>query len=132
MKSSSRLTNKERNLLKGAARRVFSRSEVRAQVLARTIVANHIDLSRPRVKTWCKCEKCGKLEAKSNIEVDHIQPVIPLDKTLTDLSWDELIEERIWCDISNLWGLCIPCHDEKTKEEKKERTLIKKSKRESK
>ena len=125
--SNNRISNKEANLIKGAIRRVFSRSELRREVVTRCIDKDHVDSSRPRVKTWCKCDSCGTHIAKSDVEVDHIIPVIPLDKSLLEITWDELVN-RIWCDSSNLQGICENCHKCKTKEESLLRRNFKRAK----
>lgn len=130
MSKNSRITNKERNLLKGAIRRVFARSELRKQVLDRTYVGTYTDPSRPRVKVWHKCELCKELTPKSYIVIDHIVPLIRVEETLEELSWDEVIEQRVWCPIDNLQGICKDkCHKEKTKAERKLRTAFKRAKR---
>lgn len=119
------MTPKERNLLKGAVRRVFSRSELRRSVVELTVVRGYEDTKRPRVKTWCKCPMCKEMTPKSYMQVDHIVPIIGLSETLADLSWDTVID-RTWCNNNNLQALCITCHLKKTKEEKKQRTQAKK------
>lgn len=108
---------KERNLLKGSIRRVFSRSELRRQVVARARV-EHFDPKRKRVTKWGRCEDCQTLTPLYQMEVDHILPVIPLNKTLEDMTWDEVVES-IWCDSANLQVICKSCHKIKTKEERK-------------
>lgn len=123
-----RISKKERNLIKGAIRRVFSRSELRSQVIEDSIVAGYYDTKRKRVKTWCKCQLCGELEAKSNMQVDHILPVIPLHLSLEEITLDTLIE-RIWCDRANLQAICVGCHDVKTAAERKERGRLKRERR---
>lgn len=119
-----RISVKERNLIKGALRRVFSRSDLRREVIEESVV-QHSDPSRPRVKTWCKCAACGKPEAKSLVKVDHILPVVPLTTALEFMTADELID-RIWCEKENLQVLDPTCHDEKTRLENKERRENKK------
>lgn len=114
------MTPKERNLLKGAIRRVFSRSDIRRYIINKTLLPNHTDTTRPRVKNWCKCELCHLPTPKSYMQVDHIQPVIPIGVNLENITWDELVD-RIWCDTKNLQGLCEACHDIKTERERKER-----------
>lgn len=121
-----RVTVKERNLLKGSMRRVFSRSELRRQVISRSQV-EYTDPKRPRVRKWSRCENCKDFVATYQMEVDHITPVIPLDKTLEELTWDEVID-RLWCNIENLQGLCLTCHKEKSKVE---RVMRKKNRKES-
>lgn len=121
----SKITAKERGLIKGALRRIFSRSDLRRSILEARIVP-HSDPKRGRVKTWCQCAKCQKLDAKSNFAVDHIEPLIPLDSSLENMSWDSLID-RLWCDPSNLQLLCDECHDAKSKAENKQRREFKKN-----
>ncbi len=115
---------KERNLVKGAIRRVFSRSDLRQRAVKRSIV-DHVDASRKRVKTWCFCTHCKQYIAKSYMQVDHIIPLIKIDETLEDLTWDEVIE-RLWCDENNLIAICTECHKAKSKAENKERRKYKK------
>jgi 5-methylcytosine-specific restriction endonuclease McrA len=119
-----RLTNKERNLLKGAVRRVFSRSELRNEVIKQSVI-EHSDPDRKRVKTWVLCAECKRPEAKSNVAVDHILPVVPLDSDFNHMSFDHLID-NLWCDIRNLQVLCETCHDSKTQYENKLRRAFKK------
>lgn len=119
---------KERNLLKGAMRRLFGRSEVRQKVIAKAVVPGHHDPKRKAVKFWVKCEECGTMEAKSNVQVDHRLPLVPVDSSLEQMSWDEVVE-RLWCDEGNLQILCKPCHQLKSKAENKERRVLKKGKK---
>lgn len=114
-----RITKREQGLLKGALRRVFSRSELRRQVIEAALV-EHSDPSRPRVKKWCTCAICGKPEAKSYCVADHISPVVPVHTTFEQMSLDEVVN-RLWCDINNLQCVDERCHNEKTKEERKAR-----------
>ena len=120
------MTAKERNLVKDAIRRVFSRSELRRGVLDMSTVAppKAVALNRPKVKTWCLCTTCEILEAKSYMEVDHKDPVVPIKSTLKDMTWDEVVD-RIWCEVGNLQPMCKQCHKTKTKEEQKQRREIK-------
>jgi 5-methylcytosine-specific restriction endonuclease McrA len=118
-----RITKKEQGLLKGALRRVFSRSELRRAVIDAALV-EYSDPSRPRVKKWCRCAICKLPEAKSYVAVDHISPVIPLDRSFEEMSIDEVVN-RLWCLLDNLQVLCETCHDDKTAEERKARKKIK-------
>lgn len=120
----SKLTAKDRGLIKGAIRRVFSRSEVRNNILEKSKVEGVFLPSRPRVKNWYQCYICDELYIKTEMQVDHIKPVIPLDKTLETMSWDELIK-NIW--ESDAKACCVTCHRAKNKEERKLRkTNVKK------
>lgn len=119
---------KERNLLKGALRRLFGRSDIRYEAIQNGIVKGYTDPKRKAVKFWVKCEGCGCMEAKSNVQVDHKDPLVPITQTLEDMSWDDVVD-RLWCDAANLQLLCKPCHKTKTKEENKARRLYKKERK---
>lgn len=119
---------KERGLLKGAIRRVFSRSELRRQILDRALVKDYHDPSRKRVTRWCKCPGCKQMIPAYLMEVDHDDPIIPAGKTLEDMEWTEVID-RVWCDERNLVALCKNCHKAKTRIENAERRKLKKEKK---
>lgn len=123
-----RLTKKDKGLLKGSIRRVFSRSDLRKSIIEKAIVPGYKDPKRKAVKFWVKCESCGKMEAKSNVQVDHVIPLVPIDRSAEDMSMDELVD-RAWCEESNLKPLCKPCHHTKTGLENKERRAFKKGKK---
>lgn len=122
-----RISKKERNLLKGAIRRVFARSELRKAVIEKSKCIYH-NPSRPRVKTWCFCPSCNNYIPKSYMEVDHITPLIGLMESLEGLSWDEVIN-RLWCEERNLQAICSDCHKKKTHAENKLRRRYKKVKK---
>jgi 5-methylcytosine-specific restriction endonuclease McrA len=121
---------KEQNLVKGALRRIFSRSDLRKAALAKQHII-HSDTNRPRVTKWSWCAICGVIEPTYTFEVDHIEPVIQVKETLNDLTLDQLAE-RIWCSIDNLQGICENCHKKKTKEENRARRDYRKNVRSSK
>ncbi len=122
-----RITPKEQGLIKGALRRVFSRSEIRRKIITKSVMPGYIDVTRPRVKTWCLCAICGKPNPKSYMVADHLLPVININETLSDLDWNTLID-RLWCEESNLQAVDTDCHKIKTKEENKLRRAHKKVK----
>jgi 5-methylcytosine-specific restriction endonuclease McrA len=113
---------KERNLLKGAIRRVFSRSKLRRQVIEAAEV-KHTDPLRPRVTKWVFCAECGEIFPRYLAEVDHINPVIKPTERLEDLTWSELVD-RIWCNFTNLRVVDKDCHRLKTKNENKLRKQL--------
>lgn len=122
-----RITAKERNLLKGAVRRVFSRSDLRRAVLEAATI-QHFDLSRPRVKKWIQCAVCKQPSARYEAQVDHIDPIVPLHLTLEGMSWDTVVD-RTWCEENNLQAICEdPCHKQKTKLEREARKKAKNNK----
>lgn len=121
----SRITKKEQSLLKGAMRRVFGRSDLRRKVIDSYIVQGYSDPKRKKVKYWIKCQECGTMEAKSNIQLDHLEPVIPIDRSFEDMSLDE-VADRMWCEEKNFSPKCHECHHKKTGLENKERRRLKK------
>lgn len=122
-----RISAKERGLLKGAVRRVFSRSDLRRSIISAAAI-KHSDASRPRVRKWGRCAICKTPTAQYQLEVDHIVPIIPLTKSLEEISWDELVN-GVWCKESDLQAVCKICHKLKTKEENAKRRKFKKEKR---
>ena len=120
-------SKKERNLIKGALRRVFSRSELRRRALDAAVIKDYHDPNRKRVTRWGKCAVCGKMEPAYLLEIDHKDPIIPVGETLEEQTWDKIID-NVWCDERNLQALCGNCHDIKTKAENSERRRLKKEK----
>lgn len=121
-----RLTKKDVQLLKGAIRRAFARSDLRRSVLDLNSV-DHFCEDRPRVQKWGFCGICGLVVPKYTLQVDHIEPLQPIGVDLMDMSMDELVA-RAWCEVSNLQAICKPCHLQKSKLENAERRRIKKEK----
>lgn len=115
---------KERNLIKGALRRIFSRSVLRLEALNKHNI-EHFDPNRPRVTKWSWCGECGIVEPRYLMQVDHEKPVIGVTESMESLTWDEVID-RIWCEPGNLLPLCKDCHKLKTSYENKKRREFKK------
>ena len=70
------------------------------------------------------CESCKIQTKKSDIQLDHILSVIPLEGWQ---SWDSFIE-RLFCDASGYSVLCKTCHSAKTMQENHIRRENKKKK----
>lgn len=109
-----RMSARERGLLKGAIRRVFSRSDLRRDALSKAKVDGITSVQRPRVKTWYQCRDCDSYCAGYEMQVDHISPIIPVDNALEYMSWDEVVN-RTWCEENNLRAICLTCHKQKSK-----------------
>lgn len=119
-----RISKKERGLLKGAIRRVFSRSDLRRKALAQCSIP-HEDPRRPRVKKWGWCASCGEVTPQYLLSIDHINPVVPTDTPFEAMSIDVLVN-NIWCEEFLLQALCERCHSDKTKAENALRRKVKK------
>lgn len=64
------------------------------------------------------CAACKKLYVATDVQVDHIKPVVDPKKGF--VSWDVYIN-RMFCEIEDLQVMCKPCHKIKTDQEKLER-----------
>ena len=114
-----------KTVVKGALRRAFARWPAAAEVREDSI---HPTIKGPRGGKQYTCSECGKTFGVTKIAVDHLEPVIPLDKTVEEMSWDEVVE-RMFCDKANLQVLCKEvCHKKKTSEERKARKEYRDSK----
>lgn len=123
----NRITPKERGLLKGAIRRVFSRSDLRRKVIEKARI-EHTDPTRPRVTKWGRCAVCLTPTAMYQMAVDHVDPIIPTTSSLEHMLWGEVVD-RTWCPEDNLQAICPSCHKAKTKAENDERRKHKKGKK---
>ena len=66
-----------------------------------------------------------------SLQMDHIEPVVPYDRTTKDMSTDEMLP-RIYCHEDNLQYICKCHHKEKTAKESKVRKLLRDEKKEEK
>lgn len=128
----------EKNRIKGAMRRTFRLSPQMKEVLEQARVElpplpkkDGTPGKRPQVKY--RCAICKQLFSRTQVQVDHIKPVVPLNKKESDMSYDELAD-GIFCKKDNLQVVCsIPlkknndepsCHKIKTDEENWIRSTI--------
>ena len=65
-----------------------------------------------------RCVTCNKDFVGADVQVDHIHPVV--DPVQGFVSWDTYID-RMFCELHYLQVLCIPCHKQKTQQEKEAR-----------
>lgn len=65
-----------------------------------------------------KCNRCSDMFGRAEIHVDHIDPVIPIGKKITDITFNVYFD-RLFTD--HLQVLCKLCHKAKTKEENSRR-----------
>ncbi len=115
-------------LIMGAIKRVYRRSAARQAVLKaaeiRLVKMNKDGSTAKKDAVFYVCSGCGgyaKIQANAQypkIEVDHIAPVIPIDRPLE--SWDEFMS-RLFCNVTNLMALCTTCHRTKSKLENEKR-----------
>jgi len=117
----------ENSVIRGAIRRVFSRSplvqEVRRKVRQERTQYNRDGKPSKKKAVFYQCAICGKWIRAKDASVDHKIPVIDPLKGFE--SWDIFVS-RLFCKAENLWLLCSCCHDKKTAEERKIRNMAKK------
>ena len=102
--------NQERNRIKGALRQAFRMSPQMWETLQRARVELPPALKkdgtpgkRPRVRY--KCAICGGLFQQKFVQVDHVDPVVPVHKTEADMSYDEMAR-NIFAKTANLQVVC--------------------------
>jgi 5-methylcytosine-specific restriction endonuclease McrA len=80
---------------------------------------------RPKYKR--KCAVCENLFLSKDIQMDHIDPVVPLDGYKSGMKFDlNEYAERMFPEEEGWSCICRGCHDKKTAEEDKLRKLNKK------
>ena len=115
----SYLSQKDKNLIFNAVGRVWPRTERYKNLLA---IMREPD-EGPRGKWWYPCSSCGERFRQANIQLDHIDPVVPLDKKRIEMNLLEYIERKFLCPKQNFQVLCKPCHQAKTNQEKSTRMV---------
>lgn len=111
------ITNdKEINLIATAIRQAFRHSYIYKNAVD-TVKIETVDGTRYR------CADCGELAKRSNIQVDHINPIQPIDGS--KLKKEDLID-RIWTDKIQI--LDRTCHSKKSTIENQERRRHKREK----
>lgn len=73
------------------------------------------NISTGRVTQHFRCAMCGKDFPATQVQVDHIKPVVDPAKGFT--TWDTYIK-RLFCKKENFQVLCKADHKIKTQEEK--------------
>lgn len=73
---------------------------------------------KTKFKTKVKCNSCKKLFELKEIEVNHIIPVVDIEKGFEN--WQAYID-RLFCKTTNLECLCHKCHNRITETQNKKR-----------
>ena len=83
--------------------------------LAGAYSGQRVNPASGRMAKFYECAGCGGSFVAKNVQVDHIEPVVPLTGFTT---WDDVID-RMFCESSNFQCLCLSCHKNKTASERK-------------
>jgi len=117
----------ENSVIRGAIRRVFSRSplvqEVRRAGRQDRVQYNKNGKPSKKKAVFYLCAKCGSWHRAKNSSVDHKFPVV--DPLVGFVDWNTFVA-RLFCNAKDLQILCDKCHNKKTAEERKIRTATKK------
>jgi len=102
--------NQERNRVKGALRQSFRMSPQMWETLQRARHELPPALKKDgtpgkRFQVRYTCAICGGMFMQKYVQVDHIDPVVPLYKVEADMTYDEMAE-RIFCGKDNLQVVC--------------------------
>jgi hypothetical protein len=100
-------------IIKGALRRVMARSPIIRFVLDRAVHPYKKGV-RGGKQYICRC--CKEAFPANRVAVDHIEPVVPTNRSLESMDYNELVS-RIFCLANNLQVICDVCHKTKTKAE---------------
>ena len=111
------------SFIKSALRSASVRWPPRYTVLNEAFVERALNPATGRLAKLYRCSKCKGLFPQANIDVNHIEAVVP---TTGFDSWDGVIE-RMFCEKDGLEALCKPCHKLVTKEENTTRKENKKN-----
>ena len=88
------------------------------QVLEDAFAGKYLNKKTKRLAKHYKCASCKDEFPSSQVEVDHINPVV--DPVIGFTTWDDFIS-RLFVDASQLQTLCKPCHKIKTSTERVKR-----------
>lgn len=111
--------------IRGALRRVFSRSPVIREVMfkvRREVPKYNKDGSRAKKNAvQYQCNVCTTFVGSTYASVDHIIPVVSVSDGFVDY---HTFISRLFCDISNLQVICDACHQIKTQTERISRLIL--------
>lgn len=99
------------SLLRNGSRKWPDKYQVKDE--AKTV--KKINEKTKRLAQHYRCASCQGEFPSSDVQVDHIIPVICPTEGFID--WNTYID-RLFCDKSNLQVLCTDCHDAKTATER--------------
>lgn len=105
------------SFIKSGLRGISQRWPPKYQKLSEACVGQKVNPRSGRLAKFYLCAKCRNEFVAKDVEVNHIEPVIPI--TGFD-SWDDTIN-RLFCEKDKLEVLCKPCHKSLTQQENSER-----------
>ena len=110
-----------RSFITSVIRKGFSRYPPKFEVLALAKRGRKINEITGRLAEHYECNICKKEFVSTDVEVDHIKPVVDVSGWV---SWDSFIS-NLFCSVDNLQVVCKKCHKIKSKQENEERKKYK-------
>jgi 5-methylcytosine-specific restriction endonuclease McrA len=107
-----------KSFVTSALRAASRRWPPKYKALKEAFAGKQVNAKTGKLAMHYKCAECKKLYVATDVQVDHIKPVVDPKKGF--VSWDSFID-RMFCEIENLQVMCKPCHKIKTDQEKLER-----------
>lgn len=107
-----------RSFVTSALRTASQRWPPKFEALKQALEGKQVNQKTGKLANHYRCAACEGLFVSSDVNVDHIKPVVDPKKGFK--TWDEYID-RLFCELSNFQVLCRPCHKEKTQKEKEQR-----------
>jgi len=114
------LDNRTLNAIAAAVRKSFAYNSIEYQ----NALTKACTLDGPKGGKRWKCSVCKVVSDRKDIHVDHIEPVIPIDTTMSRLTLKQFYD-RCFCSSKNLQILCRTCHKIKTIKENETRKNFK-------
>ena len=107
-----------KSFVTSALRTASRRWPPKYKALKEAFVGRKLNAKTGKLAMHYTCAACKKLYVATDVQVDHIKPVVDPKKGF--VSWDVYIN-RMFCEIEDLQVMCKPCHKVKTDSEKLER-----------
>ena len=105
------------SFIKSALRSASQRYPPKYEALNKAFVGKQVNSKTGRIGKHYICNACKGIFPASEVQVDHIHPVIDPDAGF--VSWDEVVA-RMFCDVDGFQILCLTCHKNKTTAEKQQ------------
>lgn len=103
------------SFIKSALRKASTRWPPQFEALKEACIGKAVNPASGRLAKFYECEKCEGSFVRKDVQIDHIEPVVPLTGFN---SWDEIIK-RMFVEKEGYSVLCRDCHKEKTLQERK-------------
>lgn len=124
-RNSGRWTESKYNsFIKSAVRSMSSRWPCKYDALKAAQVGIQLNAKTGRQAMHYKCIECGNLFPAKEVQVDHIEPIVPLTM-VQEYDWNVIIANAL-CEKDGLQVMCKICHKKKSLEENAERRENKK------